>query len=207
MTRRGAGRGGKGAETSQQAEKRLFIIEHAVRLFAELGYSAATMDDLSARTGLNKGTLYYYFNAKSDLLYEIVAATHEAIRQCIDAASLHTDPSEAIADFVDRTIDWVGKNPEYAQVLFKEMDYFRKIFPLEEADIVRSVHRGTMKRLYTIISTGVESGHFRRCDVKVMGRAIMTMLFHSPSWRLTDMGAAAISTQLKSLVLRGLQDR
>jgi AcrR family transcriptional regulator len=203
MRKAGSGRRRAGS-TAQQTDRRRFIIGHAAKLFADVGYSAATMDDLSEMTGLNKGTLYYYYNSKSDLLYEIISVTHKASHDCIDAARQADNAITALSDLIDRMIDWISQNKDFATILSKEQDYFRDNMTPEQLETARGVHRSYMRKLYGLISNGVEAGLLRPCDVRVMGRAISTMLFYSPSWRLT-MGPAAISTQLKRLVLDGLK--
>ena len=53
------------------------ILEAAARLFAERGYTAATMNGVAAEAGVSKATLYHYFGDKHDLL-EQVASSHVA---------------------------------------------------------------------------------------------------------------------------------
>lgn len=55
--------------TSRRADVRAT----AARLFREHGYSSATMDLLADEVGLNKGTLYHYYPAKSAILYELLS--------------------------------------------------------------------------------------------------------------------------------------
>lgn len=163
------------------------------------------MDDLSDRTGLNKGTLYYYYGAKSDLLYEIVSITHQAMHDCIDAARANPDPVLALSDFIDRMVDWVGQHREHAVILSKEQDYFTDTLPAEQVESARNTHRNYMRKLYGLVTAGIDAGVFRNCEVRVVGRAISTLLFYSPNWRLASMGPAAISTQLKQLILEGVK--
>ena len=47
------------------------IMESASRLFFELGYQEASMDDIAREIGVTKGTLYLYFKNKEELLYEV----------------------------------------------------------------------------------------------------------------------------------------
>ena len=63
------------------------IHEAALALFAQRGYHETTMDNIVERTGLSKGTLYWYFESKQDLLIslfrqvmqELMGAWREAI--------------------------------------------------------------------------------------------------------------------------------
>jgi AcrR family transcriptional regulator len=59
--------------------KREAILEVASQVFQELGYERASMDEIAARVGGSKVTLYGYFSSKQQLFLE--AANHMADRQ------------------------------------------------------------------------------------------------------------------------------
>ena len=44
------------------------IFESAIKIFSESGYRGATMDDIAANASLAKGTLYYHFKSKEEIL-------------------------------------------------------------------------------------------------------------------------------------------
>jgi len=44
------------------------LFEAAVELLGERGYSGATIDDIVERAGVAKGTVYYHFRSKSELV-------------------------------------------------------------------------------------------------------------------------------------------
>ncbi|MBY5565223.1 TetR/AcrR family transcriptional regulator [Rhizobium leguminosarum] len=60
----------KRSETMQ--ENRVKLIAAARRTFAEKGYSAASMDELTADVGLTRGALYHNFGDKRGLLAAVV---------------------------------------------------------------------------------------------------------------------------------------
>ena len=59
------------AETAQ--ENREKMIQAARKAFAEKGYAAASMDELTASVGLTRGALYHNFNDTKGLLAAVVA--------------------------------------------------------------------------------------------------------------------------------------
>src|SRR3954453_15619132 len=48
------------------------ILDAALDCFAERGFTATRMDDIAARAGVTKGTLYLYFPTKEQLFKELV---------------------------------------------------------------------------------------------------------------------------------------
>ena len=53
-------------------EKRKKIREAAARLFAEKGFENTTTRDIAGAAGINNAALYYYFDNKEQLLYQIL---------------------------------------------------------------------------------------------------------------------------------------
>ena len=53
-------------------ETRAKLVRAARRAFAEKGYAAASMDDLTAEAGLTRGALYHNFGGKEGLLQAVV---------------------------------------------------------------------------------------------------------------------------------------
>ena len=58
--------------TKKPEERRLEIIKTAERLFRENGYSNTPVDAIIKEIGVAKGTYYYYFKSKEDILEAIV---------------------------------------------------------------------------------------------------------------------------------------
>ena len=43
------------------------IFESAIKVFSKSGYTGATMDEVVAKAGVAKGSLYYHFKSKEEL--------------------------------------------------------------------------------------------------------------------------------------------
>ncbi len=72
-------------------ERRAEIIETAHRLFREIGYAKCSVDRIIREMGVAKGTFYYYFKSKPDILEAIVDHTLDGIVEM--ARSVADDPS------------------------------------------------------------------------------------------------------------------
>lgn len=79
--------------TKAPEERRLEIIETAERLFRENGYSTTAVEAIIKEMGVAKGTFYYYFNSKEEVLEAIVDHTLDQIvkmaEQVADDASMN----------------------------------------------------------------------------------------------------------------------
>ena len=48
------------------------LIDAAIEAFVEKGFAATKLDDVAARAGVTKGTLYLYFDGKEHLFTEVI---------------------------------------------------------------------------------------------------------------------------------------
>src|SRR4051794_21433238 len=53
-------------------ERRGAILKAALSVFSDLGYTQATLNDVSDRVGVTKGCLYHYFESKERLLLDLI---------------------------------------------------------------------------------------------------------------------------------------
>ena len=56
-------------------EKRKLIRNAAATVFAERGFKSATTRDIARSAGISPAAVYYYFDSKEDLLYQILEET------------------------------------------------------------------------------------------------------------------------------------
>jgi len=52
--------------------KREQILDGALRVFMQVGFDAASMNDITREAGVSKGTLYVYFKNKEDLFFAMI---------------------------------------------------------------------------------------------------------------------------------------
>ncbi len=59
-------------KAEKSARNKNLILRETEKLFAEKGYDGTRVDEIAARSGLNKALIYYYFNNKQGLLEALV---------------------------------------------------------------------------------------------------------------------------------------
>jgi TetR/AcrR family transcriptional regulator, fatty acid metabolism regulator protein len=62
----------------QREEREQLILQAGEALIAEKGYSDTSMDDIAARVGVSKGTLYLHFARKEDLILAVIESNLRA---------------------------------------------------------------------------------------------------------------------------------
>lgn len=69
----------------QKEERREAILDAAVTLFDQLGYSATTVEQIAARAGVSAPTVFNYFGSKQDILYALaVRADTLALNEALE---------------------------------------------------------------------------------------------------------------------------
>ncbi len=77
------------------ADKRTQILEGAVEIFQEEGFSGASMDRIAARAQVSKRTVYNHFESKEVLFRAILDRMSEEVRLALD---ITFDPGRPIAE-------------------------------------------------------------------------------------------------------------
>lgn len=115
------------------------ILEAAAAEFSRRGPAGARVDEIAARAGVNKASLYQHYGAKQDL--------YEHVLECklAQLAELKLDAGDP-ADFAGRLYDFFGRNPWFVRLLLWEaLDMGDHPVPSESercarfADQVRSI--------------------------------------------------------------------
>lgn len=77
--------------TKTRSERRFEIVETANRLFREVGYSKCSVEMIIQEIGVAKGTFYYYFKSKPEILEAVVEQTLSEIIEL--AETVAEDPT------------------------------------------------------------------------------------------------------------------
>lgn len=64
-------------------ENKKKILKHSIKVFTEKGIYRATLADVAAAAGISKGTLFYYYRSKNELLYDILDISIQEITELV----------------------------------------------------------------------------------------------------------------------------
>ncbi|AYD89567.1 TetR/AcrR family transcriptional regulator [Actinomyces sp. 2119] len=62
-------------------QRRTEILDAAQHLFATQGVQATSMEDILSRVGIAKGTLYYHFSSKEEILHALISRTTSRVAE------------------------------------------------------------------------------------------------------------------------------
>src|SRR5215203_7405886 len=97
-------RGGRPRDPSRDGVIRAAIL----RLLADVGYGALTMDAVAAEAGVGKATIYRRWRTKQDLVVDTVSVMTQAIATPVDTGSLEGDVRAIVHRVVEMITGPVG---------------------------------------------------------------------------------------------------
>ncbi|MFT9846990.1 TetR/AcrR family transcriptional regulator [Aneurinibacillus sp. REN35] len=135
------------------------ILQQSIALFERNGFSETSIQDIVTTLQVTKGTFYYYFTSKEQLLTQIhlqyIDSILEKQRHIID------DPDktwkEKLFDVVHMLIQQIEAQGASARIFFRELINIKGAF-LDELLTKRDQFRFTFQYL---IEQGIENGEFR----------------------------------------------
>ena len=69
-----------------RGEKRLEILEAALKVISQVGFEGAKMEEIAREAGIGKGTIYEYFDSKNTLFQEMLRHCTEEFREGLSKA-------------------------------------------------------------------------------------------------------------------------
>ncbi|MDD3654966.1 MAG: TetR/AcrR family transcriptional regulator [Desulfotomaculaceae bacterium] len=104
--------------------KRDEIIQVAAELFRRLGYAETSMKDIANRVGILKGSLYYHFSSKEELLNEVI---NEGINKILSIAlqiceKRELTPRERLKYLIKIHLLHLTKNNMYLVIASNQID-------------------------------------------------------------------------------------
>jgi AcrR family transcriptional regulator len=117
---------------NRSIDKKEAILQAAMERFLEKGYSATSTNDICAAAGINKPTLYYYFESKRHLFFEAhIKHIQEVLKPYMERAASIADPSERLAFMIREFTKIVCHQPELRVLTHEAMSirdqYFEEI--------------------------------------------------------------------------------
>lgn len=161
------------------AYKRERILEEAVKLFYERGFSGTTLDDIAGKLGVTKPFIYTHFRSKVDLLEAVCRPTIEMSMAAIaEAAKKPGTPSERLYDGIVNFTKVVLQRQANIAVYFREEKHLSET-GLEEINALR---KHFDRVLSDLLQEGIDAGEFHIADIRVAALAIGGMVSWAYTW-------------------------
>jgi AcrR family transcriptional regulator len=161
------------------------ILDAALAVFAQKGFAATKLDDIAARAGITKGTIYLYFDSKQ-ALFEALARQSVGAQIELVTAQLATFPgsSAELLRFVLSTMGRFAMTSDRVvlpRLVLAEAANFPKLAEFWRREIIE---RG-IGLMSGIIQRGIERGEFRKIEPQHAARLCVAPILIIVLWRTT----------------------
>ena len=141
------------------------LLDAALDLFVERGFAATRSEDVAARAGVSKGTLYLYYPSKEELLKEVIR--HHVINQIAEGVEIirrfEGGSAELLANLLRLWWERIGETR--ASGIIKLMTSEVRNFPEIAQFYIDEVVTPSNQMIAQVIQRGIDSGEFRAVDV------------------------------------------
>lgn len=181
------------------------ILQVAEDALFEKGYKDTTVEEIAARVGLLKGSLYYYIENKEDLLYQVVTRLdRQHLRELQDDPGVNEgDAISRLSGFIDRHMQLIERKPERNRI-----SELRVFLNSDRLASLNAIYHDVQLILREIVAQGVEEGTFDPgTDPSVAANSVLALMNGSLRW-FRPHGRCSfreIGEWYKGFILKGLQ--
>jgi AcrR family transcriptional regulator len=188
--------------TEQGRERKQQLVDAAIVLFAERGYSATRILDICDRAGVAKGLFYWYFPTKLDLFSELVRSMRHQLRKAqADAMSSEADALTRIHQGAAASVRFMAEHATYFSLV-----------EVERADpaIADALKHGSevyLDDVTALIREAQADGTVLDADPQLLALGVLgSVSSYSNAWRSgrIDMTAEALADFVADWVTRAL---
>ena len=187
------------------------LLAAALACFKERGFAATRLDDVAAKAGVTKGTVYLYYRSKEELFKAVVRG--ELVPNIERLEANLDEPGPAVALLERLFTAWAQHIiPSPVSVIPKLIIAEASNFPeLARFYLETAVHR-VLRLVASVLRRGIAGGEFRPVDVEhtvycVLGPLLLTALWQHSLGPLDDqpLDVRAVCRAHLDLLLHGLQ--
>lgn len=139
------------ARETRPGDKRVRILDAAIRVFAERGFHSATVAEIAKAAGVADGTIYLYFKGKDDLLLRLFdEKMTELLAEARAALAVEPDAPSRLRRFIQLHLSVVERHPDLASVLIVELR--------QSAQFLKAADRNKLAAYIDLIAEVVRAG-------------------------------------------------
>ena len=169
-----------GVRARRKAERPGEILEAAFEEFVQKGFAGTRLEDVAARAGVTKGTVYFYFESKEQVFASMVRAVMQPVHSRV-TEFLDSTPEPAPA-FVERLLlylfDMIATDPrprEIIRLLIAEARQFPNLVDEHYERFMQPI----IERVQVSLDKGALMGAIRPSAVQSAPEVLI-----SPAWAL-----------------------
>jgi AcrR family transcriptional regulator len=194
----------------RKAERPAEILDAAFEEFVKNGYAATRLEDVAARAGVTKGTIYFYFETKERVFDEMIRHKSQDFFPELGSYAEKLEGSynsrlRSLIVFVYRKIAEDRTSRETLRFLIAEGSRFPDLVDRHYEEFMRPV----MDQFQKVIEAGVAAGEFRASPASTFTEIVMSPALLLSVWSLLfgtrkQIDVAVFTDASIDLIMNGL---
>ena len=191
---------GSSTRGRQADKRRLELLDVALRLFAEKGFSATTIADISTEAGTAHGLIYHYFRSKDDLLLAVLERNSflPALRRLLEV-SPDQPATEVLPRIASGFSAMVAERADFMSLVLRES----QTNPEVAGAMGQLIGEGLLL-LTAYLDGRIAAGELRPHDASVTARALFQAIV---AGHLNPLPADGFEAGLVDVILHGVLAR
>lgn len=188
-------------EQHRREENKTYILNAAESVFAEKGFSFATMDGIAEEAQFSKATIYHYFKSKKEIFFEIMLKSLDEMNgELKSIQNKKTRAAKRLKEIVRFTFNFFERKENIYRIFLMEKEFMQKFFSFMEGKQKPTSHNKDLEHiknynikkkvlvdvLRQILEDGMKSGEFRKMDVTDTATAFTSLVhgfYFTRFWR------------------------
>ncbi|MFL4474210.1 TetR/AcrR family transcriptional regulator [Paeniglutamicibacter sp. MACA_103] len=100
------------------SKHRLFTA--SMELIGTRGHQQVSVDEIAKAAGVSKGTVYYNFGSKNELIGELLNYGIAILFERLEPGATHADPEEGLRLMVAEALEFIAEYPAFSQLWISE---------------------------------------------------------------------------------------
>lgn len=185
-------------------QKKEQILLSAIKIVNESGFEQATMEQIAARLYMTKGSLYYYFKNKQDLLFQCHHfVLSKALVHLREIGGRELSAEDKLAQLVDAHIHYVIEEREFFHLILDP----NKTFVREQLQPVLELRKQYATIFDEVIAQGIAENVFSMSDPFITRMTILGAMNWIQQWFKTEgtLTKKDIQLRYKEVILKILK--
>ena len=180
------------------------IFETSMRLFAEKGYDATSVEEITATVGVAKGTLYYHFASKEEIFNFLIEEGIKLLQNSVDIKTAkHKNYIDKIKAIVLIQIKIVAKYEDIITIILSQF-----LGKEERHKKCQSLVYEYIGQIEKIVQEGIEKGEIKKGDSRAIASEIYGLICSTLVYKkreVPNMDIMKLYHEYENTLIKGLK--
>ena len=182
------------------------IFETSMKLFAEKGYEATSIEEITATVGVAKGTLYYHFSSKEEIFNFLIEEGIKLLQNSVDIKTAkYQNYIDKIKAIVLIQIKIVDKYEDIITILLSQFYGNEKRNQRCKESIYQYI-----KKIEDIVKEGIELKQIKQGNEKIYASEIYGLICSCLVYKLRDkenFDIGKVYKEFDDTIIKGLKEK